>query len=258
MTLQQDKATNGEIVQHCLCSIPDRKIISEFEGGLSIIQISEDAVVKCEFGVTELEAQNQQQAYEIINPAIIRIPRVYRSFTHGLAGYIVMEYINGQPLSSVEDPTIFLEAAAKMLKHFEQVRREKPGPFHGGLAYGKLWLDYDSIAPATIVDIEEYYNKRQLKSLPKLNLSEYPLIFCHLDIAPRNILVLENGSLCLIDWATAGFYPRLFERCALRLNIKQKDDWNARSINCLDMLNEAEIPHAHLLEQAYYLGQRYM
>lgn len=38
---------------------------------------------------------------------------------------------------------------------------------------------------------------------------------CHLDIAPRNLLYLADGSVCLLDWATAGFYPRFFEVCVL-------------------------------------------
>lgn len=256
MALQYDKATNEEIVQYCLRSNSDRDVISEFEGGLSVVKISENAVVKCGFGVTQLEAQNQQQAYKLIDRAIIRIPQVYRFFTSGLAGYIVMEYIKGQPLSSVSDPTSYLQAVAQVLKHFEQVRAGKPGPFHGGLAHGQLWLD-ELIAPATVSDIEEYYNQRQLKCLPKLRLTKYPLVFCHLDIAPRNIMLLEDGSLCLIDWASAGFYPRLFERCSLRLNIRGKDDWNAQLLELLDILDEDERSQAQLLEQAYYLGQKH-
>ncbi|OCL07946.1 kinase-like protein [Glonium stellatum] len=258
MALRYDTATNDEIVQHCLRSNPDRNVISELEGGLSIIRISEDAIVKCGLGVTEFEARNQQQAYKMIDPAIIRIPRVYRFFAHGYTGYIVMEYVNGQSLSTVEDPNIYLEAMVKVLKHFEKMQHDKPGPFHGGLAYGQLWLDYDLIAPTTISDVEEYYNRRQLKALPNLNLKAFPLVFCHLDIAPRNILVLQDGSLCLVDWATAGFYPRLFERCALNLNIEKDDDWITKLLQQLDDLDEGEKSQARLLEQAYYLGQKYI
>lgn len=257
MVLQHETATNDEIVQHCLRSNPDRTIISEFEGGLSVVKLSEDAIVKCGYGVTQLEAQNQQKAYELINPAIIRIPRIYRFFTYGMVGYIVMEYCHGEALSSIQDPNVFLEGMVEVLKHFEQIRCDKPGPFHGGLAYGQLWLD-ESIAPSTISDVEEYYNKRQLKLLPKLNLANYPIVLCHLDIAPRNILVLEDKSLCLVDWATAGFYPRLFERCTLKLNIREKDDWNAKLLERLDKLHEDEMFQAKLLEQAYYLGQKYI
>lgn len=258
MPLRSDTATNDKIVQHCLRSNPDRDVISELEGGVSVIRISKDTVVKCGLSVTEFEARNQQQAYEMIDPAIIRIPRVYHFFAHGYNGYIIMEYVSGRALSLVEDPNVYLKAMVKVLKHFEQVQQDKPGPFHGGPAYGQLWLDYDSVAPATIFDIEEYYNRRQLKTLPHLNLKDYPLVFCHLDIAPRNILVLEDGSLCLVDWATAGFYPRLFERCALNLNIRKEGDWNASLLELLSELNNGEKSQARLLEQAFYLGQKYM
>ena len=51
------------------------------------------------------------------------------------------------------------------------------------------------------------------RSMHLLHLHPCPceLVFCHLDIAPRNLLRQEDGSLCLIDWASAGYYPRLFE-----------------------------------------------
>lgn len=257
MALQHDVATDEEIVQYCLRSNPARDVISEFEGGLSVVKISESAVVKCGFGVTQLEAQNQQQAYELLDPTIIRIPRVHRFFTYNLAGYIIMEYIEGQLLSSVEDPTFCLRAMVHVLKYFEHLEGAKPGPFHGGEAQGQLWLD-ESIAPATISDIEDYYNNRQLRFSTKLKLKGYPLIFSHLDIAPRNIIVLKDGALCLIDWASAGFYPRLFERCALRLNIRRKGDWNDQLLDLLDVLDEDEALQAQLIEKAYFLGQKFI
>jgi serine/threonine protein kinase len=256
MALQYNTATDDEIVQHCRRSNPNRDIVSEFEGGRSVIRISEEAVVKCGFGVTQLEAQNQQKAYKLINPSVIRIPQVYRFFSNGDIGYIVMEYISGEELSTVADSDIFLKPMVKVLKSFEQVQHHKPGPFHGGLAIGQLWLD-ESIIPTTVSDIEEYYNTRQLRQRSKLNLQNYPLIFCHLDIAPRNILVLKDRSLCLIDWASAGFYPRLFERCALKINIRSENSWNAKLLNLLDIPDEDEMSQVQLLEQAYYLGVRY-
>jgi serine/threonine protein kinase len=257
MALRYDIATDEEIAEHCPRSNPARDVISELDGGLSVIKISERVVVKCGSGVTHLEAQNQQRAYELIDPTIIRIPRVYRFFTYKLEGYIVMEYIEGKLLSSFGKATFYLRAMAQVLSHFEQLQGGKPGPFHDGEAYGQLWLD-ESIAPVTISDIEDYYNKRQLKFSSKLKLKRYPLVFSHLDIAPRNIIVLNNGALCLIDWASAGFYPRLFERCALRLNIRTKGDWNDQLLNLLDVLDQDEAVQAQLLEKAYFLGQRFI
>lgn len=70
--------------------------------------------------------------------------------------------------------------------------------------------------------------------------------------------MLGDGSLCLIDWNSAGFYPRLFERVALEINIRKESDWNAKLLGLLDELDDGEKAQARLLEQAYYLGQRYI
>jgi aminoglycoside phosphotransferase len=129
MAIQWDTATEDEIIQHCLRSNPDRDVISELEGGLSVIRISEDVVVKRGFGVSQFEAANQQRAYEILDPAIIRIPRVHRFFVRERNGYLLMEYINGQPVSSTIDPDAYLEPMAKALKLFEQVKRARPRTF---------------------------------------------------------------------------------------------------------------------------------
>lgn len=32
-----------------------------------------------------------------------------------------------------------------------------------------------------------------------------------MDVVPRNFMIDLQGRLCLLDWATAGFYPRYFE-----------------------------------------------
>jgi thiamine kinase-like enzyme len=66
-------------------------------------------------------------------------------------------------------------------------------------------LDYDPIAPTNVADMETYYNERHLKKSTHIDLKGYPLVFCHLDIAPRNILVLDNGNLGLVDRNFAGF-----------------------------------------------------
>ncbi|KAJ5185814.1 hypothetical protein N7472_010654 [Penicillium cf. griseofulvum] len=34
-------------------------------------------------------------------------------------------------------------------------------------------------------------------------------------VSPRNIIWLDDGRVCLLDWASAGFYPRLLEFASL-------------------------------------------
>jgi hypothetical protein len=44
MAIQWDKATEDEIIQHCSRSNPNRDVISQLDGGLSVIRISEIVV----------------------------------------------------------------------------------------------------------------------------------------------------------------------------------------------------------------------
>lgn len=260
---QWTTSIEDELVKHCSRDNPNRTIVEELQMGCSIIRISEDAVVKCGWGITEAEVSNQRMAYEIMGPlAIVRVPRVYHHFTRidrcFNMGYLVMEYINGQPISAAIDPDKYLAPVARVLEQFEQVRREKPGALGDGLPAGRMWLDNCPATLDTISDLEEYYNTKQLKLMEHLNLAGMPLVFCHLDIAPRNILVLEDGSLALVDWSSGGFYPRLFERANIRLNIRKENDWNTKLLALLNELDDIEKPQVTLLERAHFLGIKYI
>lgn len=43
-------------------------------------------------------------------------------------------------------------------------------------------------------DVENYFNTRQLQHHERLNIKDQTFSLCHLDIAPRNVLRLSNGS----------------------------------------------------------------
>jgi hypothetical protein len=189
---------------------------------------------------------------------IIRVPRVYRFFRAGQSGYIIMEHIEGEVLDSLGDPTIGIERMALALSYFSKISSEKPGPLGGGMTDGLLWLYGDWISPTSLRDIEQYYNTRHFRKLPQsLDIGGYPLVLCHLDIAPRNIIQLNDGSICLLDWASAGFYPRLFEVCTLRLNSRRDGDWNNRLLHFVEDLSDEEQTQANLLDYGYSLSQKY-
>lgn len=257
MYLHHETATEEELVSYCTQPNPVRNVIHELEGGHSVVRISTDAVIKYGFGITKEEADNQRQAYHLIDPTIIRVSRVYQYFARNDVGYIVMEFIDGEPLSSTEDVST-CEKIVKALAHFSRIQNHQPGPLGGRIARGLLWLECDFISPTCAHDIENYFNTRQLRRHQKLELDGQQFILCHLDIAPQNILKLEDGSLCLIDWASAGFYPRSFEICTMRLNIRTQDYCNSRVLRLLGTFDEDEENQIQLLEKAYYLGQKYI
>ncbi|KAK7177888.1 C6 zinc finger domain protein [Paraphaeosphaeria sporulosa] len=250
MVFDYRTASEQDFSRFCSRLNPTRMIISELEGGLSIIKVSNDVVIKCGVGVTQQEADNQKRAFHLIDQKIIRVPRVYRYVAWANIGYLVMEFIDGEPLHVFDDPNI-CAAVAAALDHFAFIRSDQPGPLGAGPARGILWPPCDSISPSTIVDIEDYYNTRQLQRHRHLSLQSFPLSLCHLDLVPRNVLQLKDGSLCLLDWASAGFYPRFFEICTLRINCP-----TSKILEACHM-DQNETVQADLLEHAYYLGEKY-
>jgi thiamine kinase-like enzyme len=94
---------------------------------------------------------------------------------------------------------------------------------------GLLWAecgDFSPFSPTTIDDIERCLNRRLSTGNPsELDLKQqHDLVFCHLDLADRTLLFLDDGSIAILDWASAGFYPQLLEICTLFLNTTKEED----------------------------------
>ena len=88
--------------------------------------------------------------------------------------------------------------------------------------------------------MERWLNFRLLDTESKLALKEYPLVLCHLDLALRNIIWLEDGSICFVDWASAGFYSRLFKVCLLKIIENSYRDYKLHLIRQMKKLMEDE------------------
>ena len=88
-----------------------------------------------------------------------------------------------------------------------------PGPVGGGKPHGYLWGDHGAKTVFNSVEeLNTYMNKRLKLRNDSIDLASHPLVLCHLDLCRRNIILKDDGeSLCLVDWGSAGFYPRFFE-----------------------------------------------
>lgn len=64
---------------------------------------------------------------------------------------------------------------------------------------------------------------RLLDPEAKISFKGLNLVFCHLDLFPRNILWVDNYPPCVLDWASAGLYPQVFELCS-QLISKQPEE----------------------------------
>ncbi|KAJ6087771.1 kinase-like protein [Penicillium canescens] len=105
--------------------------------------------------------------------------------------------------------------------------------------------------------MEKWFNSRLFAHNPKLNLQGYELVSCHLDIVPRNILWLEDGSMCLVDWASAGYYPRLFEFCMQRTFDRIDGNFHSLLLKLMNLLSDQAMAQRNSILCAWRNIQKY-
>jgi hypothetical protein len=248
-----------EIVQRCLD--PNRQIVGGVFHGNLVVKLSDEMVVKFGWGVTAEEADNQRKAFELLDCGIVRVPQLYRYFTHGDAegcpprGFIVMEYVHGEVLQSLDSGQI--NQIVQILSHFSSIQGQHTGPLRTGVSRGLLWEENGKPAFDTVQQMERWLNFRLPDVESKLALQNYPLVLCHLDLAPRNFIWLEDSSVCLVDWASAGFYPRFFEVCLLKIMEYSHGDYEVTLIDRMEKLTEDEEAQMSLLQRSFYNGIKY-
>ncbi|KAH8674407.1 kinase-like domain-containing protein [Tricladium varicosporioides] len=252
--LDHKTASNDEIAAYC--SNPNHISFTEACYDNCVVKLSDEAVVKFGIGVKEEEAKSLKRAYELVDHNIIRVPFVYRFFMKEQQGYIIMEYMQGRVLKSIEDP-VLMKRIADILAYLTSIRGSTPGALGGGVSCGILWSEH-SEEPFlhTVKDMENWFNMRLKKQDPKLIFGTSELVLCHLDIAPRNILLLQDNSLCLLDWASAGFYPRVFEECVIRITRGLRDHFNEDVLKLGDLTEKEEIQITSMM-LAYYNSVRF-
>lgn len=196
------------------CLDDSREIISRDGAYPEVIRVGHYAI---KFGrVHAGEAYNQQMAFSLLDPAIIRIPQVYDYFCINDCGFLVMEFVDGRHPKPAEFRDV-VPKVAKCLEYMHRFARPLPGPFLPGVSRGIIWTDEQELVFPSKAFLAGYLNSRLLNGTGAFNLNDTQMVLCHLDFAPRNIL-LEGSQLWLLDWESAGYYPRAFEYCSIRMN----------------------------------------
>ena len=96
--------------------------------------------------------------------------------------------------------------------HLGQIKGLTPGPVTGSQPFGYIYGDYGARTTfKSMEDMNVYINSRLQPLNSSIDLTPHPLVLCHGDICRRNIILDQDGSICFLDWAYSGFYPRFFE-----------------------------------------------
>lgn len=205
-------------------------IFAGLKEGNRVIKLSEGMVVKYGSGVTAEEAATQEFAYRHVDSSIVRVPRVYRFFKDESRqpfawGYLFMEYFDGWVLDDLDlgIHTDIIPRLANIVAHFGSISSQIPGPVGGGKARGPIWaFEGARMVFHSIHDLNEWLNKRlayhgEITSHSQsIDITSMKLVLCHMDLSRRNMIMLPDRSLCLLDFGSAGLYPRYFEVASLQ------------------------------------------
>lgn len=249
--------SDRELIKFCLEG-PQNRIIGGTQEGNLVVRISEDTVVKFGMGLSEDEANNQRRAYELVDHDVVHVPRVHGFFNDELGrGYLVMEYIEGRVIDPLDDPELIAKVA-RVLDHFCSITANRPGSLWGGPCRGLLWPDSEDLNFEDKGQMERWFNSRLFAGEGKVSFRDCDLVLCHLDIAPRNIIWQPDGRICLVDWASAGFYPRLFEYWA-QWNIEGiEGPFNSLLLNSMKPLSDYESVQQLPICRVWYNTQKYV
>ncbi|KAJ5107241.1 kinase-like protein [Penicillium angulare] len=243
----------ASVIAACVDPSPNN-VVSQY--GKRVIKIPDNKVVKYGISVTKEEAENQRIAYELVDSRIVRIPRVFDFFSDGELGYIVMGFIEGKVIDPLED-TASIKKIANILDHFATLRYITPGSLYGGPCHGLLFGDPEELVFDSTDAMEKWFNSRLYPHNTKLNFQGFDLVLFHLDVAPRNNLWQKDGSVCLLDWASAGFYPKLFEFCMQWIFEGKEGRFTSVLLESMNSLPEQELAQKDSMMWAWRNIQRY-
>lgn len=229
-----------EIVR--LCHVNPR--LNRIQYGRCFERIFDDVIVKFGWSVTEDEAKNQKYARILCNETKIMVPEVYRYFAWSGLGFIVMEFVHGEPMERIlldNHPNLIQNLAKEIFALATKRPADFPGPRNCGIPKGYLFSEDGAGRPLNTIDtLNSWLNERARLTISerRFNFQLADCVFCHMDLSRRNILVLDH-HFCLLDWEFAGFYPKMFEKYSILFNGQKEGNQFAGDLSkALDLLYE--------------------
>jgi hypothetical protein len=104
----------------------------------------------------------------------------------------------------------------RILSHLHEVQSEMLGSLGGDAVQGALWASEDLVFPDRAY-LENWLIVRLRRPEHSITFEGQPLVMCHMDFYPRNMLLYED-MVTLLDWSLSGYFPRLFDYISYRFS----------------------------------------
>ncbi|KAJ5789196.1 uncharacterized protein N7518_006207 [Penicillium psychrosexuale] len=235
----------------CLC--PDKM-------GARVVFADSETVAKFGHGVRLAEAEALHLAS---TRTTIATPRLLSAYILDGVGYIIMSYEVGESLGKYWDRVSKVEQSRvlEQLRDYVNQMREIPGDFIGGVdgspcrdgVFEAGYGDYTSYSygpypseesfdegmiqalrdrlPSKVLegehDIEsDFFNSEYMLYQTVRGLKNHKILFTHGDLHAGNILVRTDGTVVLLDWGLAGFWPEYWEFYRAMHNPPWRASWD--------------------------------
>ncbi|GLA36009.1 hypothetical protein AnigIFM63309_001667 [Aspergillus niger] len=238
---------------HELC--PDK-------GGACLAWADSETIVKYGHGVRLAEAEAMHLVSTRTN---IPIPRLLSAYVlHGVC-YIVMEYVEAESFNKYWDRVSEPEQqnVLRQLRNYVSQMRSIKGEFIGGVdsspcrdgIFDAVWDNYgagsygpyasealftegivqvlrDRIPPNlpeessdldSVFFTNEYVLYQTVRELKKMNHS---IVFTHGDLHCGNMLVRSDGTVVIVDWGQAGYWPDYWEFYRAMFQVPWRPSWD--------------------------------
>jgi hypothetical protein len=126
-----DSFSDNEIIRRRKEAPPDL-LLGDPSYGYKVLKLTDKLAVKFGFLLGEDEARNQSKAHELLDPSIVRVPKVYRHFMDSNDhGYIIIDLMKGVIKDFITESSE-KSSIVRILEHFASIKSQKLGPLTGG------------------------------------------------------------------------------------------------------------------------------
>lgn len=205
-------------------------------------------VVKAGPTITFAEAYALQY---VAKHASVPVPRLIDAYESKGVNFIVMEYVNGTPLSMLwgkmqnDEKSSILRELRQYVDELRNIPPPRPGviaaldyspadderissnpigPFESHDAF-HLFLRWGIESPTASPHVEIAHAHQQYR---------HRTVLTHGDLAPQNIIVKNGKITAIIDWETSGWFPEYWEYCLAWQSSWRWVEWRRRLGEFLD------------------------
>ena len=220
----------------------------------NVVKLNSGIVVKVAPTLTFAEAYALQY---VAKQTSVPVPRLIDAYESKGVKFIVMEYVNGAPLSKLwgkmkkEEKSSLLRELRQYVDELRNVPPPRPG-WVGALDYSPAddeRISSNPMGPFQNHDAFHLFLRWGIENptvSPHIEIAlahkryQHRTVLTHGDLAPQNIIVNNGKIVAIIDWETSGWFPEYWEYSLAWQSSWRWVEWRRRLGEFLDVY-EAEL-----------------